>query len=234
MLSDDLLELQRLDTTADQLAHRRARLPERESAATTEGEVQRAGRRREEIGRRLGELDAAIESLEDDGTALTTQRDRLQAQLRTVISPREAEALMSELESLRSRHSALDDRELEHLEEQSLLADELAALDAEEPARQSAAIAARDGLTAAEAVIDTELATVSAGRVDIVGRLDAVVLAQYERLRQRMGGIAVATLNGKRCTGCNLDLSASELDQVRATANGELTDCPECGRILVP
>lgn len=234
MLSDDLLELQRLDTTADQLTHRRARLPEREVAVAADGEMQRARGRREELGRRLTELDGAIEGLEREGRELTTQRDRLERQLKTVISPREAEALMSELDSLRGRHSALDDRELEHLEEQSRLADELAALDAEEPARQSAAVSAREALAAAEAVVDEELSAGASARAEVVSRLSVDVLSQYERLRQRMGGVAVATLNGKRCTGCNLDLSASELENARATPAGELTDCPECGRILVP
>ncbi len=234
MLSDDLLELQRLDTTADQLNYRRARLPEREVAGAAQGEVSRAQQRRDAINRRLAELDAAIENLEREGKELTTQRDRLNMQLKTVISPREAEALMHELESRRERHSALDDRELEHLEEQSALADELAALDADDPERQSAAAAAREALAAAEAVIDQELAITSAARAEVVGRLDAGLLSEYDRLRQRMGGVAVATLDGKRCTGCNLDLSASELDQVRATPAGERTDCPECGRILIP
>lgn len=234
MLSDDLLELQRLDTKADQLNFRRARLPEREAAAAADGEVTRAQQRRGAIDQRLAELDAAIEELEREGKALTAQRDRLNLQLKTVISPREAEALMSELESLRERHSSLDDRELEHLEEQSTLADELAALDADEPARQADAAAAREALAAAEAVIDAELAEIAAARAEVVARLDAGLLAEYERLRQRLGGVAVATLDGKRCTGCNLDLSASELDQVRATPAGERTDCPECGRILIP
>ncbi len=234
MLSDDLLELQRLDTTADQLAHRRTRLPEREPAAAANAAVQQADRRRAGIRQRLDELDRHIEALEHEGRTLTAQRDRLQTQLKTVISPREAEALMSELDALHGRHGALDDRELEHLEEQSTLADELAALDADEPARQADAAAAREALAAAEAVIDAELAEIAAARAEVVARLDAGLLAEYERLRQRLGGVAVATLDGKRCTGCNLDLSASELDQVRATPAGERTDCPECGRILIP
>jgi predicted nucleic acid-binding Zn-ribbon protein len=234
VLSDDLLELQRLDTTADQLANRRTRLPEREPAATTDGALRQARQRRQEIGRRGDELTSAIEVLERDGQALTTQRTRLEGQLRTVISPRQAEALMHELAVLKERRDALDDRELEHLEEQSGLDDELAGLTAQEPQLEAAAAAAGDALALAEAEIDDELATVGAARADVAARLGAVVLDQYERLRRRMDGVAVAKLDGKRCSGCHLDLSASELEQVRATAAGELTDCPQCGRLLVP
>ena len=234
MLSDDLLELQRLDTTADQLANRRRRLPEREPAAAADEALAADRRRRDVIVRRDGELTDAIAVLEHDGEQLTTQRSRLQAQLKTVISPREAEALMHELDSLQTRRDEMDDRELEHLEEQSALDDERSSIDGREPALVAAAEAAGSELQAAEAAIDAELATIQADRAALAGRLDAGTLDRYERLRQRMGGVAVAKLDGKRCSGCHLDLSASELDQVKATAAGELTECPECGRLLVP
>lgn len=234
MLSDDLLELQRLDTTADQLTNRRARLPEREPAAAAGEALASARRRAAEIERRDGELTEAIASLERDGEALTAQRTRLQAQLKTVIAPRAAEALMHELETLRARRDELDDQELAHLEEQSALEDERSAISGREPELVAAADAAGAQLHAAEGAIDAELTTVRADRAALAARLDAGVLAQYERLRQRMGGVAVATLDGKRCRGCHLDLSASELDQVRATPAGELSDCPQCGRLLVP
>ena len=71
-----LLELQRLDTTADQLNYRRARLPEREVAGAAQGEVSRAQQRRDAINRRLAELDAAIENLEREGLELVSLFDR--------------------------------------------------------------------------------------------------------------------------------------------------------------
>jgi predicted nucleic acid-binding Zn-ribbon protein len=46
--------------------------------------------------------------------------------------------------------------------------------------------------------------------------------------------VAAAALNGSRCEGCHLDLSAAELDEVRAVARaGDVADCPQCGRLLV-
>ena len=59
------------------------------------------------------------------------------------------------------------------------------------------------------------------------------VLARYDRLRGNQG-VAVARLNGKRCEGCHLDLSAAEVDEVKeAAAASGVTDCPQCGRMLV-
>ena len=82
MLTDDLLELQRLDTTADQLTHRRANLPERvdRGGRTTPRSPSTAGRRSASTAR-SHELELAIDALERDGEALAAQRTRLEAQL---------------------------------------------------------------------------------------------------------------------------------------------------------
>jgi predicted nucleic acid-binding Zn-ribbon protein len=231
VLTDDLLELQRLDTTADQLAHRRANLPER--VAAEEKEAALAEHRRTAVASetRAQELELAIDALERDGEALAAQRKRLEGQLRTVTAPREAEALMHELETIAGRRDELDDQELGHLEEQSQLADTIARLTATQPEVETAAAGSRTALATAEATIDSELAAIGPAREEVVARLDASLVERYERLRARLGGVAVARLEGTRCGGCHLDISTAELAEVRAA---ELADCPQCGRMLVP
>lgn len=234
MLSDDLLELQRLDTLTDQLRHRRAHLPEREPAGAAAAAVADLARRSGELTRRDGELSDTIASLEHASEELTTHRTRLEAQLKTVIAPREAEALMHEIETLKTRRDELDERELEALEEQSAIADEQSAITADAPERQRVADAAAAELAAAEGVVDTEASEAATARAAVAERLDAGVVGDYERRRSRFGGVAIARLDGRRCTGCHLDLAPAEVDQVRSTPPGEWTDCPECGRMLVP
>jgi hypothetical protein len=234
VLVDDLLELQRIDTTLDQLRHRRAHLAERDEAATANAELTGAEQRRGELTARDAEIESAVTSLETGGQSLMTQRTRLEAQLRTVIAPREAEALMHELDTLAQRRDALDDEELAYLEEQSALADELAALDGRLPDLRSRAESARTALAAAEAGVDGELTENGAARESVAARLDAGLLSRYERLRERFGGVAVARLEGTRCGGCHLDLSTAEVGEVRAAGPGQFADCPQCGRLLAP
>ena len=233
MLTDDLLELQRLDTLADQLTYRRAHLPERTAAKAAADALAAHRRRRDASVERSQELELAIDALERDGEQLGAQRARLEAQLKTVIAPREAEALMHELATIAERRSGLDDQELEHLEEQSALADAVTALDAGLPDVEAAARAAATALRVAEAEVDADLAAATGPRAELAARLDASSLDRYERLRARNGGIAVAHLEGNRCSGCNLDLSPAEVDELRAVPAGEFADCPNCGRLLV-
>lgn len=234
MLTEDLLELQRADTAIDQLTHRRASLPERGKLAAAHADAERNRRAIAAIIARQRELTESVESSEQHGAELTKKRERLRGQLKTVISPREAEALMRELETTAAERDALDDAELEALEEQSKLIDDLAAAHAAEPGLARAHEEASSALAAAEAEIDREIGDLTVERADVAAGLAAGVLGDYERRRAHLGGVAVARLEGRRCTGCNLDLSMGEAEQVRATAAGELADCPQCGRILIP
>jgi predicted nucleic acid-binding Zn-ribbon protein len=234
LLTDDVLALQRIDTSIDQEVYRRAHLAERDAAAAAEGALATADRRRAAIEARHTELESAVSDLERAGAAIVQQRTRLEGQLRTITAVRQAEALQHELATLAARRDELDDRELEHLEEQSTLAAERDELDATRPRLASAADEAAGALGAAEGTIDASLAALRRQRDEVAGRLDANLLDRYERLRQRFGGVAVGTLEGTRCSGCHLDLSAAELEAVRGTPTGEVTDCPQCGRLLVP
>ena len=234
MLTDDLLALQDTDSAIDQLTNRRGRLPERESAATADTALTAADRRRAAIVARDGELDESIANLEAEGARLRAQRTRLEGQLRTVTSTRQAEALQHELDALAGHQDELDDQELAHLDEQSALQAELADIDAGRPALAAAAEEAAAVLAAAEGAMDAELANLATVREDVAGRIAAGELDRYERLRVRFGGVAVARLDGARCTGCHLDLSTAELGAARATPAGEFAACPHCGRLLVP
>lgn len=234
MLSDDLVALQEVDTAIDQLGFKRARLPEREAAAAAASERDTSRRRAAAIAARQAELETAVEAAESEGADLTKHRERLQAQLKTVIAPREAEALMHELETIAARRDALDDSELEHLEEESRLAGELAEVEAAVPALEESLASTGAALAAAEAEIDAEVASLNERRDGIAGRLDASALVDYDAARRHHGGVAIARLDGRQCTGCHMDLSTSEFERIKATASDSIAECPNCGRLLVP
>jgi len=229
-----LLALQAADTMAGQLRHRREHLAERDALAAAHAVLAEADTKIAAVEQRIAELTAEIEADEARGHALGAQRTRLEAQLKTVMAIRAAEALQHELETIAAERDALDDAELAALDEQAQLDDELAALTGARPALHAACVDAQAALDAASAAIDAELATVAAGHDALRGAVDPAQLAQYDRLRQQHTVAAAALING-RCDGCHLDLSAGELDGVRSDAAGNagLSDCPNCGRILV-
>jgi uncharacterized protein len=231
-MTDALLDLQALDTEARQLQHRRSHLEELVIARAARDRVDDWERRRAALTARSAELDETIRRTEADAAALDVHRTRLSAQLRTVIAPREAEALQAELATLAARRSDLDDAGLAALDEQVEVEAGLEALAAEEPAVRSELAVAADAVAAAVTEIDTRLAELTVAREGLRGGLPADVLARYDRLVEHHG-VAISRLVGSHCEGCHLDLSAAELDEVRAAASGGVADCPQCGRMLV-
>lgn len=232
-VAGQLLALQYIDTQADQLAVKRQRLPERDELATRSEQMTAWERRRAQIATRLDELSSIIEQAEARNAELGAEKSRLEAQMKTVIAPREAEALMHEISGVDAQRDELDDAELAALEEQSALDDERVAHLATEQALRDAVGSADEALASACADIDAELAQLAERRTAAAAELDESVVRRYESVRSSVG-VAVAALKGSRCEGCHLDLSAAEVDTAKeeAAASG-YTDCPQCGRLLV-
>lgn len=190
-------------------------------------------RRRSQVATRLDELTAAIEQDEERNAELSTHRERLEAQMKTVIAPREAEALMHEIDTINKQRDELDDTELAALEEQSALDDERVAHLASEEALREALSHADEALARTCADIDAELEQLAEQRVSAVGDLDEGIARRYDSVRAS-AGVAVAELKGHRCEGCHLDLSAAEVDTAKdESAASGYTECPQCGRLLI-
>ena len=231
-----LLAVQDLDLAADQLRHRRAHLPERaeltgidERATAARAELDRLEQSRRALGERQAATEAELAATED--RAGTLNRRLFGGE---VTASRDLQAMSAELDQLKSRASALEDVVLETMEEREPLDARAAEIE-----RDVLVLAGERGgvverLAGAEAGIDAELADLEGRLRDAAASVPEGLLATYERLRTRLGGVGVARLVGNRCDGCHLTLSAAELEQVRHLPEGQVYQCEQCSRILVP
>lgn len=233
---DALLEVQAHDLAIDQLRYRRQTLPERDAlravVATREGverskittatvihELERAQRRLEDEVDRL-----EAKALDSDGRLYGGQVKAL----------KELQALSTEIESLRVRKRGQEDDLLEVMESIEPLTVELHRLGAEDEALALEAERLTGVLADQEREIDHELEGEVAARHGVAAQVPDALLATYERLRRGLGGVGIARVDGGRCTGCHLSLSAMELDSLRRAASGQVVSHEECGRILAP
>jgi len=229
---DQLLELQALDTEIAQLEHKAAHLPE--AAAFAEAKRVSANLRAEldRIEAEHRGLVAVIESNEAAVTDMRKQLDRLNAQMKTVIAPREAEALQHEMANFGEKISSVEDESLAALERSEELDSTLARLGSEIAVAGSSLDEAGRTLQAALAAVRDSLKDVSERRNATAATVDAQWLAQYERRRAAHGGVAVARLVRATCGGCHIDLSTSEVEAVRRDEPTQ-RECPNCARWLV-
>ena len=230
-----LLEVQGLDTQADQLARRRSTLPQRAELAALDADVRDLEAGRSTTGARASALGRDQKRLEDEVATLEAKAAGTDRQLYsgTVTAPRELQALQDEAASLRRRIGALEDQLLVVMEDLEPVAAEVEALDVALAAAAGRAAALRATVAAEERAIDDELAQVAASRAALAGNVPPDLLTRYERIRKRVGGVGIARLDGHRCTGCHLELPNREVDELRRAPADQVVLHEECGRILV-
>jgi predicted nucleic acid-binding Zn-ribbon protein len=232
---DQLLVLQEHDTTLEQLAHRRATLPERDRLNAVVSELASVDARRAEVGAQRDEVARTQKRLEDEVAIVEAKATDVHAKLYggSVTSPRELQALQDDEHSLKRHQTTLEDKVLEQMEAALPLDEDLASLVGRRTELESQREAVTGQITVAEAEIDVRTTEVQRERDALAAELDPALVEQYEQLRHDLGGIAVAPLVGSNCGGCHLTLSAVELDRVRHQPEGTLVFCGECGRLLV-
>lgn len=229
-----LLDLQAVDTALAQLRHRRATLPE--LAALTDRSVQSTELETALVDAqtKLGDIATEQRRLENDVDAVQTRASRDEQRLQSGGLPaKELEGLQHEIATLARRKSALEDELLdvmERREQAESMATELTARRDRLGAEQADLVFARDS---AFAEIDDATAQRTAERAVIAAEIPADLLAIYERAREHSGGVGAAMLRQRRCEGCHIELSGSELTAVRNAAADQVVRCDNCRRILV-
>lgn len=230
-----LLSLQERDTELDQLRFRKLHLPARaelEAVLARQRSIEAAGAaataERDELARRQAELE----------TDLTNTEKRLadidrQMRSGSVTASRDLQAMAEQVASMKRRQSDIEDADLEVMEALEPVDAKLADLQAQWAALEADAVRLRGEVAEAEVAVDTDIVKVEDSRQAAIAAVPPALLATYERLRQRLGGIGVAPLVGASCGGCHLTLSASELDRIRRLPADEVVTCDQCGRILV-
>lgn len=232
---EDLLAVQELDTTADQIRHRREHLPERAELATLEKELAALDAQVAQVQEARDAIGRTEKRLEDE---IATVRGRAEQADRTLYSgttnsPKELQAIQDEIASLGRRQRELEDEELEAMEQAEPLDATLATLAAQRQVLDGRCVALLATIAEVEAALESDLELVLADRTKAAAPVAPDVLATYDKLRQTHGGIAVARLNGNRCEGCHLTLSAVEIDQIRHLPPDAEARCSECDRLLV-
>ncbi|WP_062202572.1 zinc ribbon domain-containing protein [Demequina salsinemoris] len=229
-----LLDVQDADLRAQQLRHKRATLPQ--NAQLEELNARLADLHEERIARtaEVGDLRRAVTKAEDDVQTVRGRQERDQKRLDSGSgSPKDLQALQSELEILARRRSDLEDVELEAMEKVEEAESVLASAVEQATALEAQVAEVTAELDVAVREIDADLVTVHDERGTAARDLDEGLMALYEKLREQNGGVGAAALVGGTCQGCHMTLNAGDLAEITSAAPDRIVRCEECGRILV-
>src|SRR6185436_520431 len=163
---EQLLVVQEHDSAIDHLRHRRTTLPERAVLSEAEAVIRELEAPIAEVRGRHDVVSRDVKRLEDEAASAAAKVGEVETSMYSgsITSPRELQAMQSEVDQLRRHQRALEDRELELMEGQETIDAELAVLVDQVGAAEVEARQARQVVAEQEALIDAEIASETAAR----------------------------------------------------------------------
>jgi uncharacterized protein len=230
-----LLDLQAIDQTLAQLQHRRQNLPE--VAELTD------------LARQQQALKTSLVTAQTEASDIAHEQDKMEADIDlvrqrmardqqrldagAVSSAKELESLQHEIGSLAKRQRDLEDVELEVMERLEAVEQQVRSFEAEQGRLNDAITDTERRRVEALAAIDKDAEFAQQQRTVVAGDVSADLLAYYEKLRGQLDGVAAVAIRQRRCDGCRLELSTTDVGRIRDAAEDEVIRCEECRRIQV-
>lgn len=219
----------------DQLGYRREHLPEIAELAQLASDQRTVADRLVGVRTRASDVKREQDKLESDIDQVRQRMSRDQQRLDTgtVSSAKELESLQHEIESLHRRQNALEDVELDVMEQLEEIDTELVSLQVEETRLVAAVEAAEQHRDATMTEIARDEAFARQQRDLLVGGIGPELLALYDKLRRQHEGVGAVAIKQRRCDGCRLEMTPTDLGRIRAADDDLVLRCEECRRIQV-
>lgn len=224
-----LHQLQTLDSELDkvnqQLTGIAAQLGESKALQQAKAEAEANGKLWRQAQVTMQDLTLEVKSLAEK----IAQQEKLLYQGKA-LSAKEATNLQGEISSLKRRHSQREERLLEAMVEAEEAEARFKRAQAELATVEAGWQANQDQLTQQQTALKARVVELQQHRPVIVKVIDPDDLEEYEDLRPRKAGRAVAMVKDGICLGCGVAASSSRIQHARAGT--ELIYCGTCGRIL--
>ncbi len=225
---EDLVVLQEIDLKRGALLREIGDLPNRKALA----EARLSDRRQ-----RLTEAEdawkknaAAIKEIEVEIETLRQQIAKMLSQQYEVKNNDQYRALMAEIAGARDKIRALEDREIERMEESETLKAALEQVKAELQSDERETAEAVREFDARDAQLRREAEGLESERAGRAAGIEPDWLARYERILQHHGDRAVVPIERQACGGCHMKLTPQTIQDARRAQS--IVTCGYCGRLL--
>lgn len=233
MAANDTLRLWRLAQLDNRLADVRKRAANLDVGQKLATEVKAMEAKEAEVGGAFHALAGESKDLELANAGIADKLKRIDKELYggKVVSPREVENLEREIAAQKRQRDRNDERLLELME--------LIPPAEETTKKWGRALEQRRGMLAKrqaeaktdQAALQEEYKALAAGRPELAKIVNPSLLARYDAIRQKHGGIGMVEVNRKdnTCTGCGTHLPERTIQGLK---DGKTMACETCHRLL--
>ncbi len=223
-----LAQLQKEDQILDGLRQQIRQGPER--MAEIERQVQIYREDLEAHKKQLEETQKAQRRYESELEHASEQIAKSKGKLLTIKTNKEYQAFLKEIEDAERMNTEKEEKTLNCMEEMERLGQILRE-------REKSFLTEREKLEKEKKDIHAEvtraqeqLSAKEKQRAEIAGTVDPELLGRYERLKVRLGGLAVALVENTVCSGCHLNIPPQMYNELQR--RDSLKFCPHCDRII--
>lgn len=226
-----MYELQKVDLT---WAKVRGRLIEIQKQLGESAELKRARAKVEKSKKELTQRQTEQQDSELEARSLSERIKSTDEQLMSgaVTNPKELEALQASAESMRRHLAQVEDAAVTAM----LQADELRGAVEEQEQEVSKLDAewkgSQETLHAQEKKMKQNYIMLKRKRESMAAAMSPGLVAKYEEMRKRRGGVAVAPVKDQECGACHVSLPTGVVSALQSNRD-ELVICTSCGRYLV-
>ncbi len=231
---ENLAELGKVDLELSQLRYRLLSSPEVVRSNNLKSQISGLLNKMTSVNSALAEVENSESGLEKRQEKIRLRAHSLENETKTnsSLSYRDQEAVATELSSLLHQLENLEDEELHLLEEEELLSEKQSELKEEMTALRDEEKSLQGVIDVMQTDIKGRIGELDEQRSNIIKHLNPEVAAIYKSLYPRYQDSCVATIEAGKCSGCHLQLSASEVEICKRNS-GEINYCEQCGRILL-
>jgi len=223
-----LEELQQVDIEMNELQQQAAAVPKRRA------EIDAAvGDSRKAWEAEQGRLGANERERRGQEQMLAMERDKVkkwEGRLSEIRTPREYAALSREIDIAKKTNESVSEQVKVLSAEAEEIQKSIEGLQEKLDEKEAGAQEELEKLSRSQAEFEKRLAELEARRGDLAQKVEPALLARYENIRKRRGGVAVTQVVGNTCRGCNRNIPP-QMAIILARANS-IENCPNCNRII--